>query len=462
YVLLVPRTLGAEVYGQLSFAFALIVLFQMLGELGYQEIFSRYLPEVRQRGGEAGIRAMVHALFGVKALAGLGLGLAAALSARLIAAWLTPAQAWLIGLSVAARVWALAPFPLLLGLGETLKWSVETTWRQIVVTALTLALVRTPSLTLALLATGLHEVVFLLAGLWWVRGWIGGQKLEVRSQKVTNLTSDLRPPTSSLLRFGLTFSLANYALVVMFRISLIVVEKLTGSHPEVGFFDLALGGLLLIYTFLGQVAYAFVPILTQLHLDQREAEVEIWLGRFVRYAALTVGLSVGGMWALAGPATPLLFGAGFAPAADTIRAIAVGLLPLPIAWAGVTLSAVEKHPLRKVRAALLSLGLFLAAALALRGYQASGIALAFGLALVGYAVGYGRSALRAVRAGGTGWAVALGATTLFTPFLFFSFSSLFLALAAWAGLAFIYLLLNLALRVIRLDELQQMARALRR
>ncbi len=457
YVAFVPRLLRTEVYGQLAFAFALIAIFQMAGELGYQEIFSRYLPEARRREGEAGVRALARGLFGVKAAAGVGLGLLTALTAGLLAGWLTSPQAALIGVSVALRIWAMGAFALLLGLGETGRWSVETTWRQIVVTILTLLFARsgTPSLTLALLAMVLHEIVFLGLGLWWTRGWLAGWKSAPP-------VSTLHPPISKLLRFGLTFSFANFALVVMFRISLIVVEQLTGSHPEVGFFDLALGGLLLVYTFLGQVAYAFVPILTHVHLDGQPAEAEAWLGRFVRYAAIVVALAVGGMWAVAGPVAPLLFGAGFEPAANAIRTIGVGLLPLPVAWAAVILSAVEKRPAHKVRAALIGLGVFLVGAVMLSGYASAGIALAFGLGLAGYAAGFGQSAWRAVRAGGARWGIALGATSLFSLFLFVSFSSLLLAFAAWLGVAVVYALLALGLRVVHPDEFRKMWRAFQR
>jgi O-antigen/teichoic acid export membrane protein len=414
----------------------------------------------------------VRGLLGIKALAGLGLGAMSIFVARGLAAWLSWEQAGLIGLSVALRIWAMGAFAVLLGLGQTGKWSVETTWRQVAVAVVTIALVRTPSLTLALVAVVLHEIVFLALGLWWVWGWmveVRGQRSEVRSQKSEvrgqNLrlpTSDLPLPTSGLLRFGAAFSLANLALVVMFRISPITVEKLTGSHPEVGYFDLALGGLLLVYTFLGQVAYAFVPILTQLHLDGRAAEVETWLGRYVRYAALIAGLAAGGIWAIASPVTPLLFGPGFEPTASTLRAIAVGLLPLPIAWAAVIASAVEKRPAHKVRAALIGLGVFLIGAVILRGFASAGIALAFGLGLAGYAAGFGAGAGRAVRAGGIGWGVALAAAGLFAIFLFFPFDSLLAALAAWAGTALAYALVLLGLRAIRPDEIRQTVRALRR
>jgi O-antigen/teichoic acid export membrane protein len=490
FVALVPRTLGTIVYGQLAFAFALMTILQMVGELGYQEIFSRYLPEVRQRQGEAGVRALVRSLFTVRAALGLALGVLSLLIAHVAADWLTPAQLVLIAMAVSARVWALGPFPLLLGLGETYKWSVETTWRQIVVTGLTLMLVRGPSLTLGLLAMTLHELVFLALGLWWVREWLfekddpaeqrgagggrmkaegGGQKSEVGSQRphastgaVVEKTSDIRPLTSQLLRFGFLFSLANLGLVVLFRISPISVEWLTGSHIQTGFFDLALGGLLLIYTLLGQVAYAFVPILTQLHLAQQPAEADRWLGRVARYSTMLVALAVGGMWAVAAPLAPLLFGESFGPAADTQRMMAFALLPLPVAWAGVTLTAVERRPRRKLWAALAGLAAFAAAAVALREAASPGIALAFGLAMLGYAAGFGRSALHAVRAGGASWALALAGTAVFAPLFFTRFATVPVALGAWFGLACLYMALMLAARVARPAELRTFLSALRK
>jgi O-antigen/teichoic acid export membrane protein len=461
FVALVPRTLGTSVYGQLAFAFALITIFQMIGELGFQEIFSRFLPEVRQRQGEAGVRAMVRSLFLVRAATGLGLGVLALAAAQVAAEWLTPLQSILIGVSVTARVWAMGPFPLLLGLGETYKWSVETTWRQLVVTGLTLLIVRGPSLTLGLLAMTLHEVVFLLLGLWWVREWLI-EKSEVGGQRSDPKPSGIRLPTSSLLRFGFLFSLANLALVVLFRISPLSVEWLTGSHIQTGFFDLSLGGLLLIYTLLGQVAYAFVPILTQLQLDHQPAEADVWLGRVARYSTMLVALAVGGMWAVATPLAPLLFGEGFGPAAETQRMMAFALLPLPVAWACVTLTAVERRPRRKLWAALTGLAAFALGAVALRGAASPGIALAFGLGMLGYAAGFGRSAAHAVRAAGAGWALALAGTVVFVPLLFTRFTSVPVALGAWFGLACAYLGLMLALRVARPNDLRAFRSAQRR
>ena len=467
FVALVPRTLGTIVYGQLAFAFALITILQMIGELGYQEIFSRYLPEVRQREGEAGMRALVRSLFTVRAAVGLALGMAALLVGHLAADWLTPFHLVLIALSVLARVWAMGPYPLLLGLGETHKWSVETTWRQLVITGLTLLLVRGPSLTLGLLAMTLHEIVFLVLGLWWVRGWLlaPGRKPEAASGKPERRAPSAEgsaSPVAGLLKFGFLFSLANLALVVLFRISPISVEWLTGSHIQTGFFDLALGGLLLIYTLLGQLAYAFVPILTALHLAGQPAEADVWLGRVARYSTMLVALAVGGMWAVATPLAPLLFGEGFGPAAETQRMMALALLPLPVAWAGVTLTAVERRPRRKLWAALAGLGAFALGAVALQPYASPGIALAFGLAMLGYAAGFGRSALHAVRAGGRGWVLALAGTALLAPLFFTRFTSLPLALGAWFGLACLYVGLMLAARVARPREMRTFLSAFRK
>jgi O-antigen/teichoic acid export membrane protein len=475
FVALVPRTLGTSVYGQLAFAFALITILQMLGELGYQEIFSRYLPEVRQREGEAGVREMVRGLFSVRVAVGLALGVLALLSAHYAAEWLTPLQVVLIAIAVTARVWAMGPFPLLLGLGETHKWSVETTWRQIVITGLVLLLVHSPSLTLGLLAMTLHEIVFLLLGLWWVRGWIfktsevGSQTSEWGSRKADggrrtpeNGLFSVRPRTAELLKSGFLFSLANLALVVLFRISPLTVEWLTGSHPQTGFFDLALGGLLLIYTLLGQLAYAFVPILTQLHLAQQGAEADLWLGRVARYSTMLVALAVGGMWAVATPMAPLLFGEAFGPAAETQRMMALALLPLPVAWAGVTLTAVERRPRRKLWAALIGMAVFGAAAVLLREQASPGIALAFGLAMLGYAAGFGGGAAHAVRAGGMSWALALAGTALFAPLFFTRFTSLPVALGAWFGLGCVYVAGMLVARVARPSEARTFLAALRR
>src|SRR5687767_10934044 len=93
FVMLIPRGFGAEIYGRLTFCFAFITIFQTFGDLGYSEIFARFLPEVRQHTGEDGIYAMVRSLFRFKAVVGLGLGLVGALIALGLEDWITPVQA---------------------------------------------------------------------------------------------------------------------------------------------------------------------------------------------------------------------------------------------------------------------------------------------------------------------------------------------------------------------------------
>ncbi len=457
FVALVPHALGAQVYGQLAYTFALTAILQMLGELGYQEIFSRFLPEVRRGQGEAGVLAMVRGLFGARLVIGLALGVVATLVALALAPWLQLVQAVLIGLAVLARVWSMGPFPLLLGLGQTLKWSVETTWRQVVITGLILLLVRTPSLTLALTAMALHELLFLALGAWWTRHYWPPR---AAAERVT--LTDPQHATGALMRYGFKFSLSNFSLVLLFRISPITVEALTGDHAQTGYFDLALGALLLMYTLLGQVAYAFVPILTQLQLEHKPDEARVWLGRVVRYGAMLLMLGMGGMWAVATPLPPVLFGADFAPAAETIRLMALGLLPLPIAWAGVALAAVEKRPARKLWAALTGLAVFAAAALLLRGGEAAGIALAFALALLGYSLGFGRGALEAMRTGGAGWVAATLGALVFAPLFVWRQPSLVLGLAVWAGLAGVYIALMLVTRAAQVGEVQGVLAVVRR
>jgi hypothetical protein len=160
------------------------------------------------------------------------------------------------------------------------------------------------------------------------------------------------------------------------------------------------------------------------------------------------------MWAVAEPVAPLLFGEGFGAAAEAIRMMAFGLLPLPLAWAGVLLSAVDKRPRRKLWAALLGVALFFGAVPFVRGGGAAGFALAFALALLGYALGFGRGALEAVRAGGRGWVVAVLGALLFFPLFFSRFVSLPLALVAWAGLALLYVLAMLGTRAAAFGEVR--------
>jgi hypothetical protein len=89
-------------------------------------------------------------------------------------------------------------------------------------------------------------------------------------------------------------------------------------------------------------------------------------------------------------------------------------------------------------------------------------ALAFALALLGYGLGFGRLALEAMRTGGAGWVVATVAAAVFLPLYFWRPGSLLLALAAWAGLALVYVVIMLVTRAARVDEVESVLAVVRR
>lgn len=500
FVLLVPRTLGATLFGQLAVAFAFSTILHTLGELGYQEIFSRYVPEVQAQAGAAGVRALAQQLLGLRLWLGLALGLLAFACAPLAASWFTLDQRLLIGLAVSARVWAMGDFALLLGLGATAQWVRETSWRQLTLTGLILLFNQAPTFTLSLLALTLHEVVFWGLGRWWVRrllvssDWgevsskqpalskaeglaVNSKQLAVSSEQspisnlqslITNYQSPVQRigPVSnlqSLLRFGLLFALANFALALLFRLGPLLVEKLGGLSAQTGFFDLASSAWLLIYVALGQVALALVPILTTLHLAGQQAEINLWLGRLVRYATVVAALALGGIWAIAPTALPLAFEPAFGPAQSAFMRVALGLLPLPLAWACVARTTVDKQPTRKLVATLVGLGVFLGLAWWLHGRTAAGsaaeIALAFSGSIAGYTVGFGRTAWALWRHTGKSWLLATLASVIFVPLLIWPIPSLPFALIAWAACALGYVFLLFLFRIIQTSELKLMYEA---
>lgn len=414
--------------------------------------YVRYLPEIRAQAGEAAARVAAWQLLVFKAGFGLLVGAGAFASSLWLAEWL---EIWdLIWLTVAvtARVWISGPFPLLLGLGQTAKWAIENTWRQLVLLALILLVVPAPTLTNALMALAIHELLFLTLGVWWARGWVFGQRPAAEA-----LPAHFR--LAVLLRFGLSFALANLGFVALFRVSPVLVGEFTGSSTETGYFDLSLGAMLLIFLFLTSVAYAFIPVLTQIRLDRRpEAEIDVWLGRFVRYGGVLVAVVAGGIWAVSEGLAGSVLGADFAPAAGAFRAAAIGLLPTPLVLAATLISTVDKRPLDKLWASLLGLAAFGAFAWVMRESGAATLAYGFVIALAASAVGFGPSTWRVVRAAGWGGLLALVPLLVYLPVALWPQTNLLLGLGQWALLTPLALGLALGLRVVSLAE----ARAIRR
>lgn len=366
-VALVPRLFGAEDYGRFAFALSLSYLGQVLGDLGTLEVMGRFVPELPPTESS---RLYMRTL-AFKGIVGLFCGLITVGAALASVAWMSPAWAGLIGLSVAIHIVAWTPFQLALGLHRVGVWMAEQAWRQWVLLVLLLVLLPFAGLSGALWAIVVMEIVFCLLGFWWVRDYWQSSELRLN-------WAELAP----YLRFGLGFFLANLATVIFYRSGPTLVELLTGDSRQTGYFNLALGLFLTGYSTVSQFAQSMLPALSSFRVKGQSDRLRRWLVNFVQVSWWSSCLGALVVWLLADWAVPLVFGREFAPAAASLKWISLAIPLATLLWAGNVLATVVGQGRLKFMAALAALLAFTVAALALTSlYGAVGAALALTLAV---------------------------------------------------------------------------------
>ncbi len=367
-VALVPRLFGAQDYGRFAFVLSLSYLGQILGDFGTLDVMGRFVPEMNHNA--ASRLYMQH--LGFKLVIGLLCGLITAFAALLLADWMLLTWAALIGLGVYLHILAWVPYQFSLGLDRVGSWMSEQAWRQWVLLILLVALLPFLGLTGALLALLAMEVIFLGLGLWLVRDYWQPQALALN-------WNYLRP----YIRFGLGFFAANLVVVTLYRSGPLLVEWLTGASMETGYFNLALGLFMLAYITTGQFAQSFIPALSRFYHGGQLKTMRHWLQNFIWYGWLITWGGVLIVWFTADWAVPLVFGADFAPAAQSLKWISLAMPPAVLLWAASVTATVTGRGRLKFMASLAALVVFaLAAWLLTPDYGAAGTSLALVAATV--------------------------------------------------------------------------------
>jgi O-antigen/teichoic acid export membrane protein len=371
---------GAEDYGRFAFILSLSYLMQILGDFGTFDIMGRFVPSMSDT--EASRLYMQTLAF--KVVVGLGCGLATVGAALLLTPWMRWDWAILISIGVALHVVAWVPFHFSLGRGRVGLWMSEQAWRQWALLGLLLVLLPIWNLTGAIVAVVLMEVIFCGLGIWSIRA-------DWRATEIRLDWTYLRP----YVRFGASFFLANLAGVALFRSGPVLIETITRQSTEAGYFNLALGLFLMAYITLGQFSQSLIPDLSRFRAEGRPEAVRSWLNNFVRYGWGIGWLGAILVWAVGDWATPLVFGADFAPATAALKWISLGMPFAALLAAANVLATVIGRGRARMAASIAALVVFAGGVVWLApNYGAAGAAGAMSLAVGSCRSSVLRSAVR--------------------------------------------------------------------
>ena len=335
-VAIIPRLLGAEDHGYFAFFLSWVFLAQILGDLGTPEVMSRFVPalslaETKQLYGRT--------LF-FKILIGLVCGL--------------------------------VPFNLLLGRNQVGLWMVEQAWRQWVLLLLIIPLYPLLGLGGTIWAWTLMEIIFTVLGLWWARAYW--------EPAAFGLDWDYLWP---YLEFGFGFAVANLISALLYRSGPVLVETLTRQTAEAGFMNLAIGLFMMPYLLLTQIAFSFVPTVSDLYARGQFKQVQQWVQTFVSVSWLIGWLGVLAVWLLADWGVVFVFGPDYAPAAAPLKWISLSFPPAGLLWGAYLVAMVTGQGQLRLWASVAALGSFLALSFWLVStLGASGVAIAMTVSVV--------------------------------------------------------------------------------
>lgn len=406
FTVIVPRTMGPDLYGQFSGIMATVGLLSMVCGLGAQAVFGRFVPEYEDRGEAHATRTLFTQYFllrGALAVA-LGAGLIVLLPRALPEA--AGAPVWWGAGALVCWVLSLSCYQLFYGLNVLPRWLAHDALAKLALLAAVFALGGGTALTGAAAALFVSEAVFLVVGLAWSRPyftlqWTGGGTF-----------------FRFHLRFGLLFFGANVLLLAIWRGGEVTVLALSDSRSDIGYFNLASAAAMALSALIGQVAAMLAPSIAKLHVSGDARRTVSWLAFSLKY--LTVGALgiVLGVHAFGDLLVRVALGTDFLPVAANLKLLVLSLFPVALVRTGITQAAVQKTPAAALTVGIAGLATFVLGALFMvPRWGALGASGAVSLAVgVAGAVSYFTFSLGPVLAKGRYWRVVLSGAVAAIPF----------------------------------------------
>jgi O-antigen/teichoic acid export membrane protein len=451
FMMLVPRTLGAEIYGEYVLLLSILTIADALINFGIEEICARFVPEMEMRGGVAEVRRFYSSMLLVKIIVDIVAVTGLLLLLKRVYGDRFP-DAYLIALisTVFLRDLQNTAYALLFGLNKLSRFSARDPIRRALSLGLVLLLVHFYGLFGAVVAMFLVEALLFSLGFYWTRTYL------VRSRV------DLKPRSLiPYVQFGFIFYLCWVLTNIWQRIGNVLIDKFTHNPHQVAIFDIpnqifiiTLSGILSLFS-------ALVPMFVKLRMSGQEEKLMRWSRRMVKYGVALCTIIFAG-FAIAGPGLiPWVIGREYADIYRNGAILLMGGFAFVIAKMGIVFSIVYNKPGRYFAGLTLAVASFLlAAALLIPRLQSMGAAMATGISGVVLAVAmsafFRKQMIHCVRDA----IMVAGAAVVIVPFLGFR-GGVVSGLVGFLGFALVYGLLLATTGLVRVREIKEIIEAIR-
>jgi len=360
FLLLFPRRMGAESYGELAVFLTLLYLSWMACSLGGQASFARFIPEYRTNGEKDKISAMFMQFLLLR------ISVASLMSAvfLVLLSGLLPNLTFntlLVATGVfATGLIASTFYQLQFGLNNTGRWLYQNSSRRLLYTGLLLIIGLKFSIENIAGVMLVVEVSFLVTGSYWAWTWFSFDR------KLSDISALVR-----YIRFGIAFFLGNLLIMAFWRFGDIMILKFSSLASEVTYFSIANAIVMALYGLFSQLALLILPSLMALETQGEHGRKTLWLSNTLKYTTLIVFITIMALWSVADPLIMTALGESFSPVVPNLLILLFSLFPMNVIRLGMSSALVHDQAGHNASVAAFTLLVFIVSAAILIPYYGS-------------------------------------------------------------------------------------------
>jgi len=352
FIVIIPREMGPERYGEFAVLSSLLGLFALASSLGGQVVFGRFIPEFRMHGKEGLTRLLFSQFLLLRCVLSV---LAAVVFFSLLQQFLPDIHTstrWMATALVSIAAISTTAYQLQFGLNRLrLFMSRDSSARLLLVLILLLAggEFRLERIVLVMLAV---EIVFLLLGFYWSR------KYFVVDRRLWRLSGIYR-----YLKFGVQFFASNLLLWVIWRSGELIVVELSGQGTEAAaYYNIANAITLTLYVLFTELSVLVIPSLSAMHISGDHEKKIRWMANILKYTTLGAWIAVIVVKSIGEPAVRLLMGEEYLPVTDNLLILVLALIPMSIIRIALSSALVHERPRANLWVTASALFVFIASA----------------------------------------------------------------------------------------------------
>ena len=452
YIIIIPRLLGTNDYGKLALIISIIMLSAEILTFGVSTVFGRFIPEYKTKNEIQKLERLLSGYFILELIVILVLTIAG-----IIYITINPIKEELFNIlvlyfSLIAEIFSMTLFSVLYGLNYVGKSNTVNLFRTVFRLIFILVLYPILGITGALLALLITPLLSCFYAFYYIKKDLG-----FRIQKP--ILREFLPK----LKFGIIIFAPALLFLFQMQIGPVFLKGFSFSDNEIGFFDLANQGFLVLYGLTVTGFEALIPISSRFQITGREEKSIDWLLMLLRYILPLLLIIVSGFYLFGKESIILILGREY----TQIYSIAlILLLSIPIWVIGqlgyvrsVTLSKPKPYLLSTIYATVIFLifGFF-----SIKHFGAIGLAFAILLSGITYAISMLLSYKQLISRMGIIIVKIIISTISFLPMLFLNFKNIEIEIIEFLVCLVLCLIFLLKLKIINKAELKQLILTLRK